>query len=65
MKKLLLFTVTAAAGVAAYFLVKNWACSDNDDSGMSHAKKQRHLTNAFSKAKQYSMSSSSSTTGDS
>ncbi len=57
MKKLLVVIVTAATAVAAYFLVKSCACSNDNDEQMSHIKKQRHLTNAFSKAKQYIASS--------
>ena len=52
MKKLLLLTVTASAAIAAYFVLRNCACSNQDDHQLNQVKRERHLTNAFSKAKQ-------------
>lgn len=53
MRKLLIFTATVASVMAAYILFKNCACSVDDDSEMSEKKRHRHLTTAFSKAKNY------------
>ena len=41
----------AVAGVATYFLVRRKS-TDNGQDGELEVKKVRHLTNAFSKAKQ-------------
>ncbi|MEO6136098.1 MAG: hypothetical protein ABIP35_13160 [Ginsengibacter sp.] len=52
MKKILVLTF-AAASVITYLLVKNCACMIEDDGEMNASKSQHHLTDAFSKAKQY------------
>ena len=53
MKKLLVCTATAAALLATYLLVKNYACMNDEESEMTDSKKERHLTTAFSNAKKY------------
>ena len=55
MKKVLLLTLTASAAIAAYFAVRNCACNNGDNHELNAAKRERHLTNAFSKAKQQSV----------
>ena len=52
MKKVILYTLTASAAIAAYFALRNCACSTPDNDSLSSVKRQRHLTKAFSKAKQ-------------
>ena len=52
MKKILLLTITASAAIAAYFALRNCACSNQDATDLNAVKRERHLTNAFSKAKQ-------------
>lgn len=52
MKKIILLTLTASAAIAAYFTLRNCACSNQDDQELNSVRRERHLTNAFSKAKQ-------------
>ena len=52
MKKIILLTVTASAAIAAFFALRNCACSNDDNHELNAVKRERHLTNAFSKAKQ-------------
>ena len=56
MKKIILLTITASAAIAAYFALRNCACSNQDDHDLNAVKRERHLTNAFSKAKQQAVS---------
>jgi hypothetical protein len=53
MKRLLIFIATAASVLAAYLLFKNCVCIVDEDGRNSDTKKQRHITTAFSKAKQH------------
>lgn len=52
MKKIILLTITASAAIAAYFALRNCACSTRDGHELNAVKRERHLTKAFSKAKQ-------------
>lgn len=56
MKKIILLTLTASAAIAAYFAVRNCACATEDNHELNAVKRERHLTNAFSKAKQQAKS---------
>lgn len=56
MKKAILLTLSAAAAVGAYFAVKNCSCTNERDDQLFRMKRERHLTNAFSKAKQQAIS---------
>lgn len=56
MKKILLITLASTSLIAAYFFVKNCGCFSCSDSQQSDSKPSRHLTNAFSKAKQQAVS---------
>lgn len=53
MKKILVLTF-AAASLITFLIVKNCNCMIEDEGELTNNKKQRHLTGAFSKAKQYS-----------
>lgn len=55
MKKIILLTVTASAAIVTYFAVRNCACNQ-DKEPLSEVKRERHLTDAFSKAKQQAVS---------
>ncbi len=52
MKRIILFTVTASAALATYFALRNCACNNKNEHAFNEVKRDRHLTNAFSKAKQ-------------
>lgn len=56
MKKILVITVTTAAAIAAYFAIRHCSCNNQDNDQLSEVKRERHLTNAFSKAKQQAVS---------
>ena len=51
MKKIILLTITASAAFAAYFVVRNCGFCKEEDHEHNSVKKERHLTDAFSKAK--------------
>ena len=55
MKKIILLTITVSAAIAAFFAIQGCACNGENDS-LTDVKKERHLTNAFSKAKQQAVS---------
>lgn len=58
MKKTILLTIAAsAAAAAAYLMVRNCGCNQENEA-LSEVKKERHLTNAFSKAKQQAVTES-------
>lgn len=56
MKKIILLTITASAAIAAYFALRNCACSTQGDHQLNQVKRERHLTNAFTKAKEQAVS---------
>ncbi len=56
MKKIILLTIAASAAAAAtYYAIRNCTCNQENGS-LLEVKRDRHLTNAFSKAKQHAVS---------